>query len=63
MFLNKWTVEVNSPGEITQVGFDSPEEALSFVRRVQGEQGASNVNVIDPSGRKLLAEEGVTERH
>jgi hypothetical protein len=55
MFLNKWTAQLSFPGEITEESFDSEEELLGFVQRMESEWRGDvrpSVNVIDPAGNE-----------
>jgi hypothetical protein len=57
MFLNKWTVQLSRPGEIVEKAFDSEEELVAFVRRIEHEStdGARPaISVIDPEGKEKL---------
>lgn len=60
MFLNKWTVQLSSPGQIVEESFDSEKELVAFVNRMEREStdaGRPRITVIDPEGneKKLLA--------
>jgi hypothetical protein len=55
MFLNKWTAQLSYPGQITEKSFDSEEELLAFVQRMESESKDDprpTVNVIDPEGKE-----------
>lgn len=55
MFLNKWTVQLNCPGQILEKAFDSEEELVTFVRRMERESGNGvrpTFSVIDPEGKE-----------
>jgi hypothetical protein len=62
MFLNKWTAQLSFPGEITEESFDSEEELLGFVQRMESEWRGGlrpSIHVIDPAGsEKSLAAVG-----
>ena len=55
MFLNKWTAQLSYPGQITEKSFDSEEELLAFVQRMESESKDDprpTVSVIDPEGKE-----------
>ena len=57
MFLNKWTVQLSCPGEIVEQAFDSEEELVAFVRRMERESTDGvppTISVIDPDGKQKL---------
>jgi hypothetical protein len=57
MFLNKWTVQLSCPGQIVQKAFDSEEELVAFVRRMERESKDGvppTISVIDPDGKEKL---------
>jgi hypothetical protein len=57
MFLNKWTVQVSCPGEIVEQAFDSEDELVAFVRRMERESKDGmppSITVMDPDGNEKL---------
>jgi hypothetical protein len=57
MFLNKWTAQLNCPGQIVERAFDSQEEVLAFVRQAQTDPSdgtPARIIVIDPQGKQAL---------
>lgn len=55
MFVNKWTVQMNYPGQLEERAFDSQEELLAYVRDIQAKcvEGLFPViNVFDPHGEE-----------
>ena len=57
MFLHKWTVQLSSPGQIVEECFDSEEQLLAFVNRMEGESADAarpQITVIDPEGNEKL---------
>ena len=74
MFLNKWTVQLDCPGQIVEKSFDSEEEILAFVRGMENDSADGvrpSVRVIDPGGNQKLIthlaahelSEGTARRH
>jgi hypothetical protein len=57
MFLNKWTVQLSCPGQMVEEAFDSEEELVAFVRRMERESNDGvppTISVIDPDGKEKL---------
>jgi len=57
MFLHKWTVQLSRPGQIVQRAFDSEEEVVAYVRRMEREPRngvRAAISVIDPEGKEKL---------
>jgi hypothetical protein len=55
MFLNKWTVQLSCPGEVVEQAFDSEEELVAFVRRMESKDGMPpSITVMDPDGKEKL---------
>jgi hypothetical protein len=57
MFLNKWTVQLSCPGQIVEKAFDSEEELVAFVHRMERESKDGvppRISVIDPDGKEKL---------
>jgi hypothetical protein len=57
MFLNKWTVHLSSPGEIVEECFDSEEQLVEFVNRMEATSADTErpqITVIDPEGNEKL---------
>jgi hypothetical protein len=55
MFVNKWTVQMNYPGQLEERGFDSEEELAAYIRAVQAKcvEGLHPViTVLDPNGEE-----------
>jgi len=57
MFLNRWTAQLNCPGQIVERAFDSEEELLAFIRRTQNDSSGDarpRITVIDPKGKEQV---------
>jgi len=55
MFVNKWTVQLNYPGELVEKGFDSHEELLAYVQQLRtgiAEDLHPVLTVFDPNGEQ-----------
>jgi hypothetical protein len=55
MFVNKWTVQLNYPGELVEEGFDSQEELMAYVRQVEAKWAEDLhpvIKVLDPRGEE-----------
>ena len=52
MFVNKWTVQLNCPGELVEKGFDSQQELMAYVQQLSAEWAEDLhpvVTVFDPN--------------
>src|SRR5947208_16582682 len=56
MFVNKWTVQLSGPGQIVEQAFDSKEELLAFVRRMERESSDGVRPTISEIGRASCRE-------
>lgn len=52
MFINKWTLHVNQPGQVEEWSFESKASALQYVRQLkaQNKPESMTLKLVNPQG-------------